>query len=143
MRYLQSKSVFEHYLKTFESLSVDTLREELIEICYELTDGGFRIKISDSNDLPNLNLPSDDKVLFIGLENRDYQGFSFDEVKDVVLRVLDYLGDRYKECSVLPVIGNRRLVISQHLRLMLQNISPDISEIGNLTNLIIIYRWGI
>ena len=140
MRYLQSKSVFEHYLKTFESLSVDTSREELIEICYELTDGGFRIKISDSNDLPNLNLPSDDKVLFIGLENRDYQGFSFDEVKDVVLRVLDYLGDRYKECSVLPVIGNRRLVISQHLRLMLQNISPDISEIGNLTNLIIIYR---
>ena len=128
------------YLKTFESLSVDTSREELIEICYELTDGGFRIKISDSNDLPNLNLPSDDKVLFIGLENRDYQGFSFDEVKDVVLRVLDYLGDRYKECSVLPVIGNRRLVISKHLRLMLQNISSDINEIGNLTNLIIIYR---
>ena len=140
MRYLQSKSVFEHYLKTFESLSVDTSREDLTEICYELTDGGFRIKISDSNDLPNLNLPSDDKVLFIGLENRDYQGFSFDEVKDVVLRVLDYLGDRYKECSVLPVIGNRRLVISKHLRLMLKNISSDISEIGNLTNLIIIYR---
>ena len=140
MRYLQSKSVFEHYLKTFESLSVDTLREELIEICYELTDGGFRIKISDSNDLPNLNLPSVYKVLFIGLENRDYQGFSFDEVKDVVLRVLDYLGDRYKECSVLPVIGNRRLVISKHLQLMLKNISSDISEIGNLTNLIIIYR---
>ena len=128
------------YLKTFESLSVDTLREELIEICYELTDGGFRIKISDSNDLPNLNLPSVYKVLFIGLENRDYQGFSFDEVKDVVLRVLDYLGDRYKECSVLPVIGNRRLVISKHLQLMLKNISSDISEIGNLTNLIIIYR---
>ena len=128
------------YLKTFESLSVDTSREDLTEICYELTDGGFRIKISDSNDLPNLNLPSDDKVLFIGLENRDYQGFSFDEVKDVVLRVLDYLGDRYKECSVLPVIGNRRLVISKHLRLMLQNISSDINEIGNLTNLIIIYR---
>jgi hypothetical protein len=128
------------YLKTFESLSVDTLREGLTEICYELTDGGFRIKISDSNDLPNLNLPSDDKVLFIGLENRDYQGFSFNDVKEVVLRVVDYLGDRYKECSVLPVIGNRRLVISQHLRLMLQNISPDISEIGNLTNLIIIYR---
>ena len=128
------------YLKTFESLSVDTSREELIEICYELTDGGFRIKISDSNDLPNLNLPSVYKVLFIGLENRDYQGFSFDEVKDVVLRVLDYLGDRYKECSVLPVIGNRRLVISKHLRLMLKNISSDISEIGNLTNLIIIYR---
>ena len=128
------------YLKTFESLSVDTLREELIEICYELTDGGFRIKISDSNDLHNLNLPSDDKVLFIGLENRDYHGFSFDEVKDVVLRVIDYLGDRYKECSVLPVIGNRRLVISKHLRLMLKNISSDINEIGNLTNLIIIYR---
>ena len=128
------------YLKTFESLSVDTSREDLTEICYELTDGGFRIKISDSNDLPNLNLPSVYKVLFIGLENRDYQGFSFDEVKDVVLRVLDYLGDRYKECSVLPVIGNRRLVISKHLRLMLQNISSDINEIGNLTNLIIIYR---
>ena len=133
MKHLKSYQIF-------ESISVDTLREELIEICYELTDGGFRIKISDSNDLPNLNLPSDDKVLFIGLENRDYQGFSFDEVKDVVLRVIDYLGDRYKECSVLPVIGNRRLVISKHLRLMLKNISSDINEIGNLTNLIIIYR---
>jgi len=133
MKHLKSYQIF-------ESISVDTLREELTEICYELTDGGFRIKISDSNDLPNLNLPSDDKVLFIGLENRDYQGFSFDEVKDVVLRVIDYLGDRYKECSVLPVIGNRRLVISKHLRLMLKNISSDINEIGNLTNLIIIYR---
>ena len=133
MKHLKSYQIF-------ESISVDNLREELTEICYELTDGGFRIKISDSNDLPNLNLPSDDKVLFIGLENRDYQGFSFDEVKDVVLRVIDYLGDRYKGCSVLPVIGNRRLVISKHLQLMLKNISSNISEIGNLTNLIIIYR---
>ena len=133
MKHLKSYQIF-------ESISVDTLREELTEICYELTDGGFRIKISDSNNLPNLNLPSDDKVLFIGLENRDYHGFSFDEVKDVVLRVIDYLGDRYKGCSVLPVIGNRRLVISKHLRLMLKNISSDINEIGNLTNLIIIYR---
>ena len=138
MKYLQSKSVFEH-LKTFESLSVDTLREDLTEICYELTDGGrFDIKIYDDSDFPGwghipgsgMNVPRverDDKILCIYLSNHmDYDGFSFAEVREVILRVIDYLGDRYKGCSVLHVGETNRL----------WTINQDI----NLANLIIIYR---
>ena len=131
------------YLKTFESLSVDNLREDLTEICYELTDGRFGIKIY--SDFPGwghipgsgMNTPRverDDKILCIYLsDHRDYDGFSFDEVREVVLRVVDYLGDRYKGCSVLSVGEHERSSINKR----------EIVEhnwLGNLTNLIIIYR---
>jgi len=84
----------------------------------------------------------DDKILFIGLSNhmeplgrhsKRHDGFSFDEVKEVVLRVIDYLGSRYKECSVLSVSEHERSSINKR----------EIVEhkfIGNLTNLIIIYK---
>jgi len=134
------------YLKKYKlSESNDiNVREDLTEICYELTDGRFEIKIYDNNNITYLQLPSDekpylvgDKLLFICLENRDFDGFSFDEVKDVVLRVIDYLGSRYKGCSVLPVGQVDRLGITGHLR---PNVSSDIYELGNFINLIIIYR---
>ncbi len=142
------------YLKTFESLSVDTLREDLTEICYELTDGRFGIKIYDDSDFPGwghipgsgMNVPRverDDKILCIyllnntgwtdPLKNKHYHGFSFDEVREVVLRVVDYLGDRYKGCSVLSVGEHERSNI---------NKSEIVSHYwtSNLANLIIIYR---
>ena len=130
MRYLKKYKIFE---------SVDTLREDLTEICYELTDGGrFDIKIYDDSDFPGwghipgsgMNVPRverDDKILCIYLSNHmDYDGFSFAEVREVILRVIDYLGDRYKGCSVLHVGETNRL----------WTINQDI----NLANLIIIYR---
>jgi hypothetical protein len=133
----------------FESLSTEDVREDITEICYELTDGRFGIKIYDDSDFPGwghipgsgMNLPHverDDKILCIylskGVNDLDYyKGFSFDEVRDVVLRVVDYLGDRYKGCSVLSVSENERSSINK----------TEIVEhnfIGNLANLIIIYR---
>ena len=140
------------YLKTFESLSVDTLREDLTEICYELTDDGrFGIKIYDDSDFPGwghipgsgMNVPRverDDKILCIYLSNHmDYDGFSFDEVREVILRVIDYLGDRYKGCSVLPVGEVKRSNINKS---EIVEHRPDLHEwwFGNLANLIIIYR---
>lgn len=132
------------YLKTFESLSVDTSREDLTEICYELTDDRFGIKIYDDSDFPGwghipgsgMNVPRverDDKILCIYLSDRSHTGFSFSEVRDVVLRVLDYLGDRYKGCSVLSVSENERSNI---------NKSEIVNHYwtSNLANLIIIYR---
>ena len=68
MKYLQSKSVFEDYLKSyeiFESLSKEEVREDLTEICYELTDGRFGIKIYDNNELTYLNLPSNEKPYLV------------------------------------------------------------------------------
>ena len=138
------------YLKTykiFESLSTEDIREDLTEICYELTDGRFGIKIYDDSDFPGwghipgtgMNAPRverDDKILCIYLSDRSplsQNGFSFDEVRDVILRVLDYLGDRYKGCSVLSVGENERSSI---------NKSEIVSHYwtSNLSNLIIIYR---
>jgi hypothetical protein len=132
------------YLKTFESLSVDTSREDLTEICYELTDDRFGIKIYDDSDFPGwghipgsgMNVPRverDDKILCIYLSDVSYTGFSFDEVRDVILRVVDYLGDRYKGCSVLSVSEHERSSI---------NKSEIVNHYwtSNLANLIIIYR---
>jgi hypothetical protein len=130
--------------KIFES-STEDVREDLTEICYELTDDRFGIKIYDDSDFPGwghipgsgMNLPHverDDKILCIYLSDyRDYDGFSFDEVREIILRMVDYLGDRYKGCSVLSVGEGMRSSINK----------KDISShnwIGNLTNLIIIYR---
>ena len=102
------------YLKTykiFESLSTEDVREDLTEICYELTDDRFGIKIYDDSDFPGWgHIPGTGMIVFFynadALKNNHYHGFSFDEVRDVVLRVVDYLGDRYKECSVLYVGEN-------------------------------------
>jgi hypothetical protein len=140
MRYLKS------YLKLSESRieEMSDIYRDLTEICYELTDGRFKIKIYDNNELTYIKVKGenpylvDDKILFICLEDyMDFDGFSFDEVKEVVLRVIDYLGSRYKGCSVLPVGEVDRLEITGHLR---SNVSSDIYELGNFINLIIIYR---
>jgi len=129
----------------FESLSTEDVREDLTEICYELTDGRFEIKIYDDPDFPGwghipgsgMNLPHierGDKILCIYLsEYRDYDGFSFDEVREVILRMVDYLGDRYKGCSVLSVGEHERSNINRR----------EITEhnwFGNLSSLIIIYK---
>jgi hypothetical protein len=139
MKHIKSYQIFES--------STEDVREDLTEICYELTDGRFGIKIYDDSDFPGwghipgsgMNLPHverDDKILCIYLSDyRDYDGFSFDEVRDVVLRVVDYLGDRYKGCSVLSVGEGMRSSINKKDISMLDKIL-----IGNLTNLIIIYR---
>ena len=141
MRHIKTYKIFE---------SNDNVSKNLTEICYELTDGRFGIKIYGDNEFTGwgsipgsgMNVPHvepDNKILFIYLSDyRDYQnfrhlqGFSFDEVRETVLRVVDYLGDRYKGCSVLSVGEherssiNRREIVEHHW-------------FGNLTNLAIIY----
>jgi len=134
--------------KIFESNDIN-VREDLTEICYELTDGRFDIKIYDSSDsgatwweltskiqfgMNQPHIERDDEILCINLSDyRDYDGFSFDEVREVILRVVDYLGDRYKGCSVLSVGEHERSNINRR----------EITEhnwFGNLSSLIIIYK---
>lgn len=136
MKHIETYKIFE---------SNDNVRKNLTEICYELTDGRFGIKIYDDPDFPGwghipgsgMNLPvtvTGDKILCIYLSNdRDYNGFSFDEVREVILRAVDYLGDRYKGCSVLSVGEHERSSINK-------KEIVDHYWIGNLTNLIIIYK---
>jgi len=134
----------------FESLSTEDVRSDLTDICYELTDGRFEIKIYDDPEFPGwghipgsgMNLPHierGDKILCIylsgnkGLGLSYYDGFHFDEVREVILRIVDYLGDGYKGCSVLSPSESERSSINRR----------EIVEhrfIGNLKNLIIIYK---
>ena len=80
------------------------------------------------------HLERNDKILYIYLSDyRDYNGFSFDEVREVVLRVVNYLGDRYKGCSVLSVGEYERSNINKR-EIVEHNWT------SNLTNLAIIYR---
>ena len=92
----------------------------------------FKVQFPNFNNVPAL--VDGDKILFIGLSNyMDYGGFSFDEVREVILRLVDYLGDRYKGCSVLSVGEYERSNINKR----------EIVEhnwFGNLTNLVIIYK---
>lgn len=137
MRHIKTYKIFE---------SNDNVSKNLTEICYELTDGRFGIKIYDEfpgwGSIPGsgMNVPHvepDNKILFIYLSDyRDYDGFSFDEVRETVLRVIDYLIDSdnaIKNVSVLSVGEherssiNRREIVEHHW-------------FGNLTNLAIIYR---
>jgi hypothetical protein len=136
------------YLKTykiFESLSTEDVREDLTEICYELTDDRFGIKIYDDSDFPGwghipgtgMNVPRverDDKILCIYLSNQDSRGFSLSEVRDVILRVIDYLGDRYKGCSVLSLGEHERSSINK------SEIAKSYLNMDYISNLIIIYR---
>jgi len=132
--------------KIFESNDIN-VREDLTEICYELTDGRFDIKISNyytvtpaawgniqGSGMNQPHIERDDEILCINLSDyRDYDGFSFDEVREVILRVVDYLGDRYKGCSVLSVGEHERSNINRR----------EITEhnwFGNLSSLIIIYK---
>ena len=133
------------YLKLFESF--DDVKKDIEEICYELTDGRFAVKVYDNfpgwGNISGVGvavhpdewkLSAENKIVVISLSDyRDYEGFSFDEVKEVVLRLIDYLGDRYKGCSVLSV--------GEHERSNINKSEIDNHYwIGNLTNLIIIYR---
>ena len=137
MRHIKTYKIFE---------SNDNVSKNLTEICYELTDGRFGIKIYDEfpgwGSIPGsgMNVPHvepDNKILFIYLSDyRDYDGFSFDEVRETVLRVIDYLIDSdnaIKNVSVLSVGEHERSSINRR----------EIVEhnwIGNLKNLIIIYK---
>lgn len=134
MRHLKTYRVFES--------NENDVSGDIADICYDLTDDKFDIKIYDNfpgwGRIPGagMNPPVDegDKILFVTLsDHRDYNGFSFDEVREVVLRLIDYLGDRYKGCSVLSVGEYERSNINK----------KEIVEhnwLGNLTNLIIKYK---
>ena len=77
MRHIKTYKIFE---------SNDNVSKNLTEICYELTDGRFGIKIYDEfpgwGSIPGsgMNVPHvepDNKILFIYLSDyRDYDGFS-------------------------------------------------------------------
>ncbi len=83
MRYLQSKSVFEHYLKIYEEFgSNEDVKSDIKDIFVELEDKGFTVLIDDSSHhsgFITILLPND--KLFT-LES---------EIIESILRLIDYL----------------------------------------------------
>lgn len=84
--------------------------KEIEEICYELTDGG-KFVIEQGEYIENLRQKIGRKLLDIRRMNRsdlswvaiyvdpDYESgikFDLDEIKEVVLRIKDYIGENYK-----------------------------------------------
>lgn len=137
------------HLRKFNESSVDTTKQDITEICYDLTDGRFDVKVYDDFpgwgrisgmgviDISNsaFHLTKEDKIVIISLSDyRDYNGFSFNEVREVVLRLIDYLGDRYKGCSALSVGEHLRSNINK------KEIDSHYLNMDYISNLVIIYR---
>lgn len=95
MKHLTKYRLFEsnEYLDTFgKSVKRSTISElmyNLKDICLELEDMGFEIKIPEPYSQINKSKP---KNLYIYLLPR--RSFSINRVKEVVDRISDYLGDK-------------------------------------------------
>ena len=98
------------YLNLYESFwnrkKIDN--EDIVEICYDLTDSGkFMVKIGKFGESPQryhvLRGDYSRKGLkWICIAPIEYGNqvndveFKFEDIKDTVLRIVDYLGNRYK-----------------------------------------------
>ena len=77
-----------HLRKFNESLEND-IRQDITEICYDITDDqGFNIRFFDKFGQK-----------YISIGKAPYVYFNFNEVKEVCLRIKDYLGDKYESCE--------------------------------------------
>lgn len=83
----------------FESLihkDVDT--DDIKDICLDITDNGkFTAFVNSTTSYKGPR-----NYIYISLSDpTDYDGFTFGEVKEVLLRLKDFLGIHYGGCSVL------------------------------------------
>jgi hypothetical protein len=94
MKYLQSKSVFEHYLKRFNESNTDNIILNVKDILLPISDMGYEISVIEENYLFQLIIRVvtwTDKRLWIT-----------DEVKEEFIRMKDYLqSEGYDSIDVL------------------------------------------
>ena len=77
------------YLKKFNESINSEIQKDLIEICYDITDDGkFEVILSEK-----------DEEGYIEIRKHNYVSFDFNEIKEVCLRIKDYLGDNYEGFS--------------------------------------------
>ena len=88
MRYLQSKSVFEHYLKRFNESHNDDLIQTIEDILLPISDMGYEISVFQGP----LSTKDDESQLIIRVVSwGDHSLLITDEVKDELMRMKDYL----------------------------------------------------
>ncbi len=89
------------YLKSF-NLNESYSYEDIEDILLELLDDG---RISISLDIEGKNR----KYIGFYLEDHmNYDGFFFSEISEYVFRLKDYLGDNFRQCSVLFIKDKNR-----------------------------------
>ena len=93
------------HLKRYNEVVDNNIIDTLKEICYELTDNGFEVVID--NDKLTIKKRSSNRMI----------SFSYSEIEDVLLRIEDYLGNRYVRTygissmkSNIPTVMNKDLI---------------------------------
>ncbi len=89
--------MFESFIQT-RLLPEDVDADDLRDICLDITDNG-RLKASVNTIYTNGK--QSNYVLIHSYDPRDYDGFTFGDVKDVILRLKDFLGKHYGGCSAV------------------------------------------
>jgi len=124
---LQEQLHFDFY-QGIPSLNIDDIRD----ICLDITDSGrFTTSVNKSNDT--------NYYILINLSNViDYDGFSFDEVKDVVLRLKNFLGNKYGGCSALIVEEVSRTKLDLNSEESIERLSKIYDGVNSsISNLVI------
>ena len=85
MRYLQSKSVFEHYLKRFNESNTNDVIQTIKDILLPISDMGYDISIIENNK-ENLT-----QFVIRVVSWGDQSLLITDEVKEEFIRMRDYL----------------------------------------------------
>ena len=91
------------YIKTFENYVNVGIDADIEEICYDITDSdGFSIDISTNSETSNYRFLCIKKYVEHeeGYEDADFddlggEEFYFNEIKEVCLRIKDYLGEKF------------------------------------------------
>lgn len=100
-----------------ESVESDTVKKDIEEICYELTDyDRFRVDIRQNVKYSRsaFTTSKEEWVVIISLDDHmDYDGFLLSEVEDTLMRIKSYLGlGRFIGCDVLLVGEQDRLPLN-------------------------------
>ena len=102
------------YLKTYESnnsTELEEIKKTIEEICYDITDDGFKFLIDNTylnRDITDSNISASLNYVSIFYPNiKGYSSYSYSEVKEVVDRVKNYLGDRVINCKVRGNINGK------------------------------------
>jgi hypothetical protein len=94
MKYLQSKSVFEHYLKRFNETKVldQSVVDECKDILLELEDKGFNTNIS-SYFSSGVSIGKEHNKNWIQFYLSRKEEFDYSDIEDVVERLKSYLSE--------------------------------------------------
>lgn len=80
-----------NYLKTFESYDDESTKLDILDILSELKDLGYKVDISDiyiNRDMYSINIRDN-------IRPSEWIQLPWNEIKEYLLRVKDYLGNRY------------------------------------------------